>query len=234
MSQVTDPEPGADDAARKARQDHTLVPLLLAMTVVSGGVDAVSVLRLGRVFVANMTGNVVFLGFAIARAPGFSVAGSLVALGAFLTGAGVGGRVLPSPDRIATIGRTALAEAALAGAATVVALAVSGTSARYAMIVLLALALGAQNASVRRVAVPNLTTTVLTLTLTGLASDPSTLSLRHSTTRRRIAAVAAMLVGAIVGALLVLHASTEAALGSVTGVLVVIAVATAMGQRRPH
>jgi uncharacterized membrane protein YoaK (UPF0700 family) len=70
MSQVTQPEPGADQAAVKARQDRALVPLLLGMTVVSGAVDAVSILRLGHVFVANMTGNVVFLGFAIARAPG--------------------------------------------------------------------------------------------------------------------------------------------------------------------
>jgi hypothetical protein len=37
-------------------------------------VDAVSILALGRVFVANMTGNVVFIGFAVAKAPGFSLA----------------------------------------------------------------------------------------------------------------------------------------------------------------
>jgi hypothetical protein len=37
--------------------------LLLTLTVVTGTVDAVSILSLGRVFVANMTGNVVFVGF---------------------------------------------------------------------------------------------------------------------------------------------------------------------------
>jgi hypothetical protein len=42
-----------------------LPPLLLALTAVTGLVDAVSILRLGRVFVANMTGNVVFTGFAL-------------------------------------------------------------------------------------------------------------------------------------------------------------------------
>jgi uncharacterized membrane protein YoaK (UPF0700 family) len=232
MSQVTQPEPGADQAAVKARQDRALVPLLLGMTVVSGAVDAVSILRLGHVFVANMTGNVVFLGFALARAPGFSVTASLVALGAFLVGAAVGGRVLPSSDRTATVGRTALAEAVLAGAATVVALAMSGTAAHYAMTVLLALALGAQNANVRRVAVPDLTTTVLTLTLTGLASDASTRSLRHPATRRRLGAVVGMLLGAIGGALLVLHTSTEATLGVVTAVLLGVAAATAIRRRR--
>ena len=43
-----------------------LPPLLLALTVVTGVVDTVSIMRLGRVFVANMTGNVVFSGFALA------------------------------------------------------------------------------------------------------------------------------------------------------------------------
>jgi Protein of unknown function (DUF1275) len=44
--------------------------LLLVLTVVTGVVDAISILALGRVFVANMTGNVVFAGFAIVGAPG--------------------------------------------------------------------------------------------------------------------------------------------------------------------
>jgi hypothetical protein len=67
--------------------------LLLVMTVVTGVVDAVSILRLGRVFVANMTGNVVFLGFAVAKAPGFSLIASLVALAGFMIGAAGGGRL---------------------------------------------------------------------------------------------------------------------------------------------
>ena len=46
----------------------------------TGVVDAVSILRLGRVFVANMTENVVFSGFALIRAPGFSLSASLAAL----------------------------------------------------------------------------------------------------------------------------------------------------------
>jgi len=61
-------------------------PLLLALTVVTGLVDAFSYLLLGHVFVANVTGNVVFLGFALAGAPGFSITASLVALGAFSLG----------------------------------------------------------------------------------------------------------------------------------------------------
>ena len=62
------------------KEQGPLPPLLLTLTVVTGVVDAVSILRLGRVFVANMTGNVVFSGFALVGAPGFSLSASLAAL----------------------------------------------------------------------------------------------------------------------------------------------------------
>src|SRR4029077_2702716 len=78
---------------RPDSQDGALPPLLLTLTVVTGLVDAASFLRLGHVFVANMTGNVVFLGFAIAGAKGLSIRASAVALGASLVGARAGGRV---------------------------------------------------------------------------------------------------------------------------------------------
>ena len=67
--------------------------LLLILTIVTGLVDAVSYLELGHVFVANMTGNLVFLGFTAAGAAGLSVPASLAAIGAFLVGALAGGRL---------------------------------------------------------------------------------------------------------------------------------------------
>ena len=70
--------------------DRVLPALLLALTVVTGFVDAVSYLALGHVFTANMTGNVVFLAFAIATAPGLSIGRSGAALGAFVIGAIIG------------------------------------------------------------------------------------------------------------------------------------------------
>src|SRR6202035_5190026 len=69
------------------------VTALLGLTVVTGLVDAVSYLRLGRVFVANMTGNVVFLGFSVDRHTGLSPVASLVAIGGFVVGAVAGGRI---------------------------------------------------------------------------------------------------------------------------------------------
>lgn len=55
--------------------------------------DAISVLGLGRVFTVNMTGNIVFLGFAAAGVPGFSVARALVSLAGFVVGTILGGRL---------------------------------------------------------------------------------------------------------------------------------------------
>src|SRR6476620_2601364 len=76
-------------AARSIR--HPLARALLVLTFTTGLIDAVSYLGLGRVFTANMTGNIVFLGFGIAGSGGLPVVAPLVSLGAFLAGAGAGG-----------------------------------------------------------------------------------------------------------------------------------------------
>src|SRR3954463_13566236 len=85
-----DPE-SLRQAARSIR--HPLARALLVLTFTTGLVDAVSYLALGRVFTANMTGNIVFLGFGIAGEGGLPVLAPLISLGAFLLGA-VGGGVL--------------------------------------------------------------------------------------------------------------------------------------------
>jgi uncharacterized membrane protein YoaK (UPF0700 family) len=76
-----------------AAKEDGLPPLLIVLTIVTGVVDALAYLRLGHVFVANMTGNVVFLGFAAAGAGGLSVPGSLLALAFFLCGGIAAGRL---------------------------------------------------------------------------------------------------------------------------------------------
>lgn len=213
-----------EEPDRKKGEEAVLVPLLLVLTVVTGAVDAVSILRLDHVFVANMTGNVVFLGFALAGSSGFSASASLVALGAFLTGAAIAGRLFKSTRR-RMLARVAASEAMLCAAAAAVAVGASGAGARYPMTVLLALAMGGQNATARALAVPDLTTTVLTLTLTGLAADQPDLSGPKSHTARRVGAVAAMLAGAVVGALLVLNTSTGWAIGTAAAILAATAAA---------
>ena len=186
----------------------TLVRSLTALTFVAGLVDAVSFLALGRVFTANMTGNVVFLGFAVAGAPGLSVPRSAAALGAFLLGALGGGRLANSmsaqpPSRWA--GTAFGLEAALLLGSAAVALRsgagfVAAAPAVYAVITLTGLAMGLRNATVRRLAVPDLTTTVLTLTLTGLAADSALAGAHGAKSGRRLAAVGTMFAGAALGA----------------------------------
>lgn len=195
--------------------DRALPPLLFVLTVVTGLVDAVSYLKLGHVFVANMTGNVVFLGFAIAGAQDFSLSASLVAIGAFLLGALAGGRLgsTMAEHRSRFLAIAILVKLALVGTACVVAMALSdGSGVRYGLIALLALAMGLQNAAARLLAVPDLTTTVLTLTLTGLAADSSLAGGTNPRVGRRVLATAAMLLGAAVGALLVLQVGAAAVL----------------------
>ena len=70
---------------------HPLTRALLAVTFSTGLVDAVSDLALGRVFTANMTGNIVLLGFGIAGSGSLPVVAPLVSLASFLVGAGAGG-----------------------------------------------------------------------------------------------------------------------------------------------
>ena len=82
--------PSAAVAAPVQSLRHPLARALLGLTFTTGLVDAVSYLGLGRVFTANMTGNIVFLGFGIAGSGGLPVLAPIVSLVAFLVGAGAG------------------------------------------------------------------------------------------------------------------------------------------------
>jgi uncharacterized membrane protein YoaK (UPF0700 family) len=189
-----------------------LVRALLALTFATGLVDAVSYLGLGRVFTANMTGNVVLLGFGLAGGTGLPVLAPIVSLVAFLLGAGWGGRLGKRLSAALTI------EVGVLAVATLAALAISiraGDASGDLLIALLAFGMGVRNATVRKLGVPDLTTTVLTMTLTGLAADSPLAGGRGAGTVRRLAAAGAMLVGALVGALL-LQGSVALALAATT------------------
>jgi hypothetical protein len=84
-----------------------------------------------------------------------------------------------------------------------------------------------------RLAVPDLTTIVLTMTLTGIAADVRATDHGRAGLRRRILAVAAMSGGAVAGALLVLHAGTAPALGLATGLLAVVTAGAVLATRQP-
>jgi uncharacterized membrane protein YoaK (UPF0700 family) len=212
--------------------DHGPLPaLLLALTATTGLVDAVSILGLGRVFVANMTGNVVFVGFALTGDPEFSLAASAAALAGFLVGARTAGSLVARHGgRRGTLLRDGVtAELLLAAAALLIDIVDPG--ATVVITALLAAAMGVQNTIVRRLAVPDLSTTMLTLTLTGLAAD--TWRGRQATVERRLSAVLVMFAGAAVGSLLTLHASLGWALGFVVIGMAVTSLAASVASRRP-
>jgi uncharacterized membrane protein YoaK (UPF0700 family) len=221
---------------RRDDPDGVLPPLLLALTFVTGLVDAYSYLRLGHVFVANMTGNVVFLGFALTGAEGFSIAASLLALAAFAVGAGVGGRIGAgvAARRTRMLCVAGALEAALIAAAWIVS-ALSHPWAswvHYVLIVLLAIGMGVQNATARRLAVADLTTTVLTLTIVGTAADSRLAGGPGSKGGRRLLSVVTMGLGALIGSLLTLKAASELPLGLGVLVLVIVVAGAVLGDRR--
>jgi uncharacterized membrane protein YoaK (UPF0700 family) len=184
---------------------------LIALTAVSGILDAVSFLALGHIFTANMTGNVVFLAFAAVGTPGLSVARSITSLAAFLSGAVLGGyfcRGIAGPMRCHWFRVSATCEAALLFAAAIAAVALDGDSTalqdrQYAVIVLLAVAMGLRTATVRQLAVPGLTTTtMITMALMGLVADLALADSSTSHSSRRVGLIGSLFVGAAMGALL--------------------------------
>ena len=191
----------------RASLRHPLTRSLLVLTASTGLVDAASYLGLGHVFAANMTGNIVLLGFGLVGGYQLPVLAPLVSLAAFLVGAGGGGRLVRGRGEAELVlFTTALTiEAVLLASAAVLAAAAdvrTGSAVGYCVIALLALGMGVRNATVRKLAVPDLTTTVLTMTLTGLAAESALAGGDGSGTARRTAAVLAMLIGALAGALL--------------------------------
>jgi len=190
-------------------ESRPLLAALMVLTGVSGAVDAVTYLGMGHVFAANMTGNVVVLGFAAAGAPGFSVVEGIVSVGAFLAGAVLAGRLcLHLTSRRQWFLMAMGTEAVLVGAAAVVSASgdpIGSGWARSTVVALLGLAMGSRNSTVRRLSVADVTTTVLTMTLTGLAADSSLAGGSNPRLGRRGSAVVAMLAGAAAGAALYLH-----------------------------
>jgi uncharacterized membrane protein YoaK (UPF0700 family) len=203
---------------------------LVALTFVTGMVDAISFLALGLVFAGMMTGNVLFLGFGIAGSERTSVVAPLVAIAGFLVGGLLGGALAGrSPERP---GRGLLAclalEVALLAAATVIAIAAKverDEGVAWVLIAILALAMGARVTAIRRIGVKELQTTVLQVTAASFQAGTTFAAAAPSHLVPRAAAVIAMFAGAVAGALLVDEVSLAAALGAATGLSLAAAVA---------
>lgn len=181
--------------------------LMLTLTFSTGVIDAVGYLGLDRVFTANMTGNVVILGMAIVGADDLPVLGPLLALAGFMVGAALGGRLLkaarPGWTSRTTFLLALVAAVLLAVAALLFVLDDLSEIAAVSTTTALGVAMGVQAATARFIAVRDVTTVVVTSTITGLAAD-SWLGSGQKTgdSPRRIAAVLLILAGAAVGAAL--------------------------------
>jgi uncharacterized membrane protein YoaK (UPF0700 family) len=192
-------------------RELTTPAILLILTAVTGVVDAVSFLGMGRIFTANMTGNLLMLAFALSGVPGLSVPRSLSALTAFLSGALIGGRLAHGrTGESGWVARGFLLEAVFLFAASMLSIGLKAGNDTiqlqlYSVIAVTAVAMGLRNALVRKVQVADMTTTVLTMTVTGLAADSALAGGENPRWQRRCGSIAALLVGAAGGALLVSH-----------------------------
>lgn len=185
--------------------------LMLVLTFTTGIVDAVGYLGLDRVFTGNMTGNVVILGMGLVGAEDLPVLGPLVALVGFMAGAAMGGRALRRAAGAWTGLTTALfALVAVLCLGLAVALLVVGEEPApevgLPVTTLLGAAMGLQAATARFIAVKDVTTVVVTSTLTGLAADSvlgsGAARAAGGGSGRRVLAVVLILLGAAAGAAL--------------------------------
>jgi uncharacterized membrane protein YoaK (UPF0700 family) len=199
----------------------------------TGFIDAVTYLKYGHVFVANMTGNVVLLGFGVAGSHDVSIPGMLLALAGFLGGALTGGFLNQrlAQHRANLVVRSTMIKVVLLCTAT--AFAALGISP-YAIIPLLGLTMGIQNSVARKLAIPDITTTVLTMTLTGIMADSSIVGGTNPRLGRRLGAVATMFAGALAGASIVLYMGIPYALAVASAIMFGVGVAAyVLGRHNP-
>jgi uncharacterized membrane protein YoaK (UPF0700 family) len=213
----------------RAWPERAYEPGLLVLTAATGAIDGVSYLALDRVFTGNMTGNVLFIGFGLVGVAGIPVLNNLVALLAFMLGAVLGGRLAGAPGARARLRRRTLVML-LAGTVLVLVLAAVwlalgriGTPVMVAITGLLALLLGAQAAGVKQIGIRDLSTVVVTMTMVNLSTDSRVAGGRGEAWARRLGAIIAMGLGALVAAALTRYLSGAWALGF-AGVVMLVAV----------
>jgi uncharacterized membrane protein YoaK (UPF0700 family) len=182
----------------------TVVSLLL-LTFATGIVDAVSVLVLGHVFVANMTGNVIFLGFWFVPHSGVDLTAAIVAFVSFLAGTVLGGRLARHIDSEVRLWLTVALGVEVLVLLTLSILAGTGVlnyhdNTKLILIAGLAITFGSQNATARQFGIQELSTTVLTSTIVGLGFDSRLAGGTGHREKLRYSVVVTMCAGAVVGA----------------------------------
>jgi uncharacterized membrane protein YoaK (UPF0700 family) len=186
---------------------RTTVVCLLLLTFSTGLVDAISVLVLGHVFVANMTGNVIFLGFWFAPRTVVDMTAALVAFVSFVTGAILGGRLSRHLDGNVRRWLTVALGIEVVTLATLAILSGTGVldyhdNTKLILIAGLALTFGSQAATARQFGIQELSTTVLTTTIVGIGFDSRVAGGTGQREKLRYGVVLTMCAGALVGATL--------------------------------
>lgn len=207
-------------------QRHLHLWLMMVLTVVTGALDAVGYLGLDRVFTGNMTGNVVILGMGIAAEDDLPVAGPLIALLGYLVGAAVAGWLVRRRPRgwnslVSTAVFVNAAVLVVAAAVLVAAPEAGGSLIGVAVAAVIAVVMGSQASVARFLAVTDMTTVVVTSTITSYASETllagGLMPLKH----RRLWAVVAIFGGALAGALIMkLHISIPVFLAAAATLIV--------------
>lgn len=216
-------------------RDGPLPAMLVAFTMLAGLVDATSILALDHVFVAAITGNIVFIGLGLTGAAGFSVLSSGVALAGFVVGVLPGARLCrrSGGHRGRAVRDIALLKAGLAVPATLaVVLAPEPLHpvVRLVVTALLAASMGAQLALIRYLKVPDLLTAVLTLTTIGVLTERG--AGRHDPVLlRRELALLAFVAGVVVGGLLTAYVGPGAALAFGLAIIVAVGVGSHLVSR---
>jgi uncharacterized membrane protein YoaK (UPF0700 family) len=215
-------------------------PVLFGLAAVTGIVDAVCYLGLGHVFTANMTGNVVLLGFAAAGVESLSVSRSVTALMAFLVGAVIGVRLARSMNPAlrhwpaAAFGFEAALLFMSATAASWWGGAPAASTGVYLIIALTGVAMGMRNATIRRLGEREVNTTVLTMTLTGIGADSILAGGSNQGELTRVGFVLSVFAGATAGAVLLRYSAalTLGIAGATSAVCAVAAFLTPSGLDR--
>jgi uncharacterized membrane protein YoaK (UPF0700 family) len=209
--------------------------MMLSLTFSTGVIDAVGYLGLDRVFTGNMTGNVVILGMALTGAASLPILGPVVALGTFMLGAAIGGRTLRTKAKgwTPTTGLLLIVGILMVALSTTLLLVGDQPPKAVAIPVTggLGLVMGMQAATARKVGVTDVTTVVVTSTITGFAADSRLGGGHNQTWFRRLAAIVLIGGGAAVGALLLM---VHIGLGVALSALITLAVALVghLGHRR--
>ena len=178
---------------------------LLLLTFATGLADAISILVLGHVFVANMTGNVIFLGFWLAPKANIDLTAVAVALPTFVCTTIFSGRLSRHfGERTRRWITTVLATEIVL---LVVLSILAGTgvlryhdNTKLVMIAVLAVTFGLQHSSARQFGIQELSTTVLTSTIVSLGLDSRLAGGTGEREKLRLSVVFTMCAGAFVGA----------------------------------